>query len=536
MPIAGTDLGKVWQGQEGMGIAEKVNTSQSDGMKQYAFKLKLADLKQKQADDKATQANIYKQTQKPEWWSIHDAELSKTHGDLMGETARLMRVKGVQDPFALSADPEVIEIQKKWNALDTMAKTSKDLREDYQKKQSAEYRKGMDKNSIAAYEDFFKNNKISDIVNNGKLPPNFKLENPIQNYEQYWMPIIGKFEDKDGNEMTKEQLSNVVSNVYAGGSQDLAEFDAKALSTLSADEMEALTDTRDAAQRAGQKPKPLGQYLTERRLWQSAQSRFTPYNEDKALGTALSRLGDVKSTMEFGSTTTSKTNNSAEFDARAEAVSREFLLGGSPESNKALKNYGITKEQIESNDPTAQKIVSNFAVKLKNSKVKDTQRREDELQKWQIDALKSDKAANNSGGEFMRQLNASAITNNPNALVLGIASNVIDMGNNTKVNGIAPTGDGKTITVNYDTYEKDDYGEIKTIPKTAVLDMTNPATRAAIQTRYASKISEKKGTDISSVEKNIKTIDDYTPTAPSPPTTTTPKKATPKAGTKKKSY
>jgi len=161
MPIAGTDLGKVWQGQEGMGIAEKVDTSQSDAMKQYGFKLKLADLKERQTDNKATQANIYKRTQKPEWWSIHDSELSQTHSDLMNETARLMRTKGVQDPFALSADPEVIELQKKWNGLETMAKTSKDLREYSQKMQDAEFRKTVDEDSFNQFNEWFGRDIVS---------------------------------------------------------------------------------------------------------------------------------------------------------------------------------------------------------------------------------------------------------------------------------------------------------------------------------------------------------------------------------------
>lgn len=502
MPIAGTDLGKVWQGQEGMGIAEKVDTSQSDGMKQYAFKLKLADQKQHQADQKATEANIYKRTQKPEWWSIHDSELSQTHSDLMNETARLMRVKGVQDPFALSSDPEVIEIQKKWNALDTMAKTSKDLREYSQKMQDAEFRKTVDEDSFNQFNDWFGKNKISDIVNKGMQPPSIRKKNPIEDFGTYWMPFIkqnGGFEDKDGNELTREGLANIVAMKYAAPNQDLAAFDQKMLAGLDPTILTALEEEQKAQALQGNQ-KTLGQIYAENQLWRLAQSQVTPYNEDKALGIASSRLGDVKSTIENGSVTVSKTNSSPEFDARANSVAREFFLGGSPDANKALRKYGITKEQIEANDPLAQKVINDFTKKLKDSKVKDTQRREDELQKWQIEAFKTDKAERNSGGEFMRQLNAAAITNNPNALVLGIAANVIDMGDNTRVNNVTATGDGKTIKVDYETYDKNSGTFTKAAP--ATLDLTNPSVRAAIQMRYASKVNEKKGTDINSVEKN----------------------------------
>jgi len=521
MPIAGTDLGKVWQGQEGMGIAEKVATPQVDAMKQYAFKLKLADLKDKQADDKAVQANIYKRTQKPEWWSIHDAELSQTHSDLRNETAKLMAKKGIQDPFALSADPEVIAIQDKWNSLDTMAKTSKDLREYNQKMQDTEFRKTVDDQSFNEFNSWFGKNKISDITKNGLQPPSIRKKNPIEDFGAYWMPYIkqnGGFEDKDGNELTREGLSNLIALKYVSPSQDLLAFDKNMLAGLDPLIVKAL-ESEQRAQALQGNPKSLPQIYAENQLWKLAQSQVTPYNEDEALKLAKDRLGDVKSTIENGSITVSKTNNSPEFDARAKSAATQFLIGGSGIANKALKKYGITREQIESNDPVARKIVSDFAAKLKDSKVKDTQRREDELRQWQIDALKSDKAANNSGGEFMRQLNTAAITNNPNALVLGIAANVIDMGDGTKVNSITPTGDGKTIKVDYEVYDKLTGAFVKS-PQPAILDVTNPSVKAAIQMRYAGKVNEKKGTDINSIQKGIMPTQKYDQIAKEKNTTT----------------
>lgn len=506
MPIAGTDLGKVWQGQEGVGIAEKVSTPQTDTMKQYGFRLKLADLKERQADDKAVQANIYKRTQKPEWWSIHDGELSTAHNELMSETARLMRTKNIKDPFALTDNQDVLAIQKRWNELETMAKTSKDLREYHQKMQDAEFRKTVDDKSFTDFNNWFGQNKITDIVGKGLQPPSIRKKNSIEDFGTYWMPFIkqnGGFEDKDGNEITQEGLSNLISLRYAAPNDDLAAFDQKMLAGLDPQILKALEDEQKKQALQG-KQKPLGQIYAENQLWKLAKSQFTPYNETTAIQEAAKTFEDVKTKIENGSITVTKVNNSAEFEQRATTASRNFLLGGSPIAQKALRKYGITANDIQNNTPKAQEAITDFSNKVKLAKKKDYEVAQDELKKWQLDAAKADVKAQNSGGEFIRQLSASAMTNDGNAMVLGIASNVIDLGDNTKVKNVTPSGDGKSLKVEYEVYNIDKGGFVNA-PQPVLIDMTNDAVKANIQMRYANKVNEKKGTDINSIQKGITT-------------------------------
>lgn len=348
MPIAGTDLGKVWQGQEGMGIAEKVDTSQSDGMKQYGFKLKLADLKERQADNKATQANIYKRTQKPEWWSIHDSELSQTHSDLMNETARLMRTKGVQDPFALSADPDVIAVQKKWNDLDTMAKTSKDLREYSQKMQDAEFRKTVDEDSFNQFNEWFGKNKISDIVKNGSQPPSIRKKNPIEDFGTYWMPFIkqnGGFEDKDGNELSREALSNIVAMKYASPNPDLAAFDQKMLTGLDP-KITAALEAEQKKQALQGNQKSLGQIYAENQLWRLAQSQVAPADTEGYSKKVADGIQDITSQSDAGGVHKVTTVNYGQDREKIKQIAQETAtldLQNNPKLFRTYsKRYGTT--------------------------------------------------------------------------------------------------------------------------------------------------------------------------------------------------
>ena len=528
MPIAGTDLGKVWQGQEGMGIAEKVDTSQSDGMKQYGFKLKLADLKERQAGNKATQANIYKRTQKPEWWSIHDSELSQTHSDLMNETARLMRTKGVQDPFALSADPEVIELQKKWNGLETMAKTSKDLREYSQKMQDAEFRKTVDEDSFNQFNEWFGKNKISDIVKNGSQPPSIRKKNPIEDFGTYWMPFIkqnGGFEDKDGNELSREALSNIVAMKYASPNPDLAAFDQKMLTGLDP-KITAALEAEQKKQALQGNQKSLGQIYAENQLWRLAQSQVTPYNETSAIGEAAKSFDDVRTKVESGTTTITRVNNSQEFETRAQEASKNYLLGGSPQANKALRKYGITQDAIQRNTPEAQKAISDFASKVKLAKKKDYERSEDELKKWEIDLAKKALSEGQSDGAMLLKEAKKAINNGDNhAPVMGVLKNTISLGAGKNITDLRvkwipnPLGTGANVKVLEADYNiLNSNGNWEKSPTPQIIDLNDEAAQGAILGQYQSKTSESKGNKISNISNDIKgakgTFDNFTPNTP----------------------
>jgi len=534
MPIAGTDLGKVWQGQEGMGIAEKVATPQVDAMKQYAFKLKLADLKDRQADEKAVQSNIYKRTQKPEWWSIHDAELSQTHSDLRNETAKLMAKKGIQDPFALSADPEVIAIQDKWNSLDTMAKTSKDLREYNQKMQDTEFRKTVDDQSFNEFNSWFGKNKISDITKNGLQPPSIRKKNPIEDFGAYWMPFIkqnGGFEDKDGNELTREGLSNLIALKYASPNQDLLAFDKNMLAGLDPTIVSALESEQKKQALQGNQ-KTLGQIYAENQLWKLAQSQVTPYNETDAIKQAASSFDDVRTKIENGSTTVTRVNNSSEFDSRAKEASINYLTGGSPQANKALRAYGITKADIQQNTPAAQKAITEFTNKVKMGKKRDYEVAQDELKQWEVKLAQQAAADGVSDGALLiKEAKKAVLNGNNHSPVFGVLKNTLDLGANTDVTEVKakkipnPLGTGtdvKVLEVYYNIQDK--YGNWEKSPTPKVMNLDDEAVQGEILSQYQTKTSLSKGNKISNIDKDVKgakgTFDNFSV----PAQTITPKK------------
>jgi len=496
----GNNQGQSYSGKEGEGFATILSLPKTDNIQVWKY----------ENDNKRKQALIDQQRQEnqkamgilanvvPDGFYKHDKDLNDWMAKHVDSASRV-----IGNPYDLRT-AEGAERVKDLNALKGAIAASKNFRDQYNKYQ--DMKKGdYSPESIAVAEKYFTQGADLKALTNGNLTP-FSLQpkNPIDTEMAALLPVqqLDATYKKGGKDLIDDpDTAYTVLNDALKQPQTAAFYENKIASMSPQQQAELNTNALKATNEQKRLVTPQ-MYLAQQFL--PSVIPATAYDENKTVGDIAKNIGDDEIKMENGTVTVKRVNQGAAFDNKVQQSAVNFLKSGSPDAVRALKKYGISESDIANNTPSGAKAVNDMADKIKLQKKKITERTEDELSKWQLDALKTDKAANNSGGEFMRQLNAAAITNNPNALVLGIASNVIDMGDNTKVNNVTPTGDGKTIKVDYEVYDREK-GVFAKAPQPAILDMTNPSVRAAIQMRYAGKVNEKKGTDINSIQKGIET-------------------------------
>lgn len=220
----GTNIGNPHQEQQGTGYATVL--PQETLLTQVA-KADLATKRAEQAKKREDLLAAHKQfsSMDPDNWYVHDKEINSMLTGFIDKGSNIVK-KGV-NPWT-SVDQESVDLQKESKRLNAYVNASKQLREDFTKLQSA-YNTPAERSKIENWDEiveFYANPSITDIVDNGRRPPQVKFKAPtIDSYKvmadltNTWATVNKKdvMSRQEALELAKVTVANPAMNDGVGG-------------------------------------------------------------------------------------------------------------------------------------------------------------------------------------------------------------------------------------------------------------------------------------------------------------------------------
>ncbi|MGL4333955.1 MAG: hypothetical protein ACRCSC_02705 [Lactococcus garvieae] len=394
----GGNQGNTYEGREGDGFSAIVQTPQV-----ASAKLWLVNKKERQNKEKELTSKIENDKMLGLFDNLKGEIAIPHYAEIQGQIKEFVNKVGndkltMKNPFDLTTQAGRDNLATR-QALENKIKISKNMQDEYDIFERGEHKTTND-DDILAYRKQFRETKLDDWLSGKVSKVKLRQKNPYESEQSVWsdktfMDIQNERQQRGIDLVDDEALPLLIKDRVSNPDAKL--FYESKYDTLSDKDKKALTD-RVVKENAVSPIKVTEIELMARDFLTSTLPR-TPFDKSKVASEIAKRVADDIVEVENGMTTIKTKNTSKRFDENVTTKTISSLSSESPDAKRARRAYGISITDIANRTPLAIKAIEDMKKEVKSSIDTGYSKKDDELQKWQIEKAKGE-ALTGMGGQM----------------------------------------------------------------------------------------------------------------------------------------